>query len=804
MIKNYLKIAFRNLVRDRAFSILNIAGLAIGLASVIIIMAYIRYELSYDKSYSNHARVYRLVQETKTGSKDEFSINTSMGMGPVLQKEFPAVNGSTEAGVGDAEFKYHDEIISLHTIFVSADFFKIFNFPFLSGNSNSALSGPGSIVITEAIAKRLFAGKNPVGAVITDNNGRIKHITGVIKDIPANTHFTGDVVESYFSESDAINKKAGIKWGYETTQYILLNKNADANALEENFKSIYKEYNFEKGVSIHLQPVTDIHLRSHYEGELSSNSDIKYIYIFSSIALLILFIACINYINLTTARSLHRAREIGLRKVLGAMKAQLVVQFLTESFLFFLCSTLLAVMITSVLWPLFSAKITAYQHVLPLFDVKLTGAVFLIFVFGGLLSGAYPAFFLSSLQPVKVLKGLSKFGINVSLRKALVVLQFAISGVLIISTILIYQQLNYVNNAPLGFNKDNLITIPYFVRGNNAGAFKNELLKNSNIQSASVASWQMGTHYGASSTMNDPKDTTKELHFQFIDADIGFIKTMGIQLESGRSFSVTYANDVMNMDSLRKKHPEIKDYFNALAEQSIMVNEEAVKTLNLTHPQDTVLHAAVVQGTVIGVVKNFNGLTLHQKIGAVILRCRPNTRIGQMYIRISPRNTQSTIDYIKNEWKKFYPDNSFDFAFTDDKLQQLYAADRRFGELFGIFATLAISIACFGLFGLISLTVQNRVKEIGIRKVLGASILDITNLISVDFIKLVLVSFIISSPIAWYFMNKWLQNFAYRINIQWWVFALACGLAIFITFVTLSFQSVKAAMANPVKSLRNE
>ncbi|QKJ29855.1 ABC transporter permease [Mucilaginibacter mali] len=801
MLKNYLKIAFRTLLRDRSFSVLNLFGLAIGLASVIMIMAYIRYELSYDKGYSNYPQVYRLLQVDKPGSVSPLRVNVNMHMADVLQKEFPAIVASTPLGCSTMQFKYHNDIVKVTTIDAKADFFKIFNYQFLSGDPKTALQQPGSLVLSQTVAKQYFNGINCIGNTITDNYGNIRHVTGVVKDMPQNTHLRADVV---ISDDNPDQEVFNMESYTSMPQYVLLNKNTNAAQLEQQFKSIYKKYKFPEGTGVRLQPVTDIHLRSHYFSEISVNSDIKYIYIFASIALLILFIACINYINLTTARSLQRAREIGLRKVLGALRKQLIVQFLTESFLFFLISTILAIVIAYSLWPVFSAKITAYQQV-PLFDIAGMLGIALIFAVGGLLSGAYPAFFLSALQPVKVLKGLSKFGINISLRKALVVLQFSISGVMIIATLIVNRQLSYISNARLGFNKDNLIDVPFFIRKSQVTAFKRELLKNKDIKAVSVASWRMGQDYGMWNNYKDRTDTTKDIRYNFTYADLNFVNTMGIRILEGRNFSRAYGRDMLSPDSAWRLSKKMGDDERAAFQASfpIMLNQEAVNALGLKNPVGKVL-TKPIKGTVIAVVENFNGLSLHQKIGPVIIKSDPECEQGDMYIRVSSANISASISYIESRWKKFYPDKRFEFAFTDDKLQQLYTADQRLGSLFNIFSSLAIIIACLGLFGLISLTVQNRVKEIGIRKVLGASVLDIANLVSMDFIKLVVISFVIASPIGWYFMNKWLQDFAYRTSIDWWVFALACGITLFIAVATLSIRSVKAAITNPVNSLRNE
>lgn len=801
MFKNYFKIAFRTLLRDRSFSILNLLGLAVGLASVMMILGYIRYELSYDKFYSNYPRVYRLIQQEKPGSLNERRVNVNMGMGGVLKKEFPAISAFTSVGKFPIQFKYNNEVVKIDAIEGERDFFKVFNYQFVQGNAASAFSEPGSMVITERTAARFFKGKAIIGSLVTDKYGKVRHVSGVIKDIPQNTHLTGDAVVIGEPDTEAFNMESYTSM----PQYVLLNKNADAGQLAGQFKSIYKKYKFPQGAAVSLQPVTEIHLKSHYFSEISVNSDIKYIYIFSSIALLILFIACVNYINLTTARSLQRAREIGLRKVLGALRKQLVVQFLTESFLFFLVSTLFAVVIAYTVWPFFSAKITAYQQIIPLFNFYSLTGILLVFVIGGLLSGAYPAFFLSSLQPVKVLKGLTKFGVNLSLRKVLVVMQFAISGVLIIATMVVNRQLNYIRNTNLGFNKDNLVEIPFEIRKSHIDVFKNELLKSKDIKAITVSSWRMGKDLGGWNAFKDLKDTSKQVRYNYTDADLDFVKTMGIRLVAGRNFSPAYALDMISPDSAWRMSKKLKEEEQGAfrAKFPILLNQAAVKALGLTNPVGQTLNKPI-RGTVIGVVEDFNGMSLHQKIDPVIISSHPGCEQGSMYVRISSANISQTMAYIQNQWKKFYPDNRFEFTFTDDKLQELYTADKRLGSLFGIFSSLAIFIACLGLFGLISLTVQNRVKEIGIRKVLGASVANIAALISADFLKLVLISFVISSPIAWYFMNAWLQDFAYRINVEWWIFALACAVTILIAMATLSFQSIKAAVANPVKNLRSE
>ncbi|GAB3926951.1 ABC transporter permease [Mucilaginibacter myungsuensis] len=803
MLKNYLKIAFRNLLRDRSFSILNLLGLAIGLASVIMILGYVRYELSYDKSYSNHTRLYRLLQENPPGSVDELTPIVSVHMAEVLKKEFPAIEACSTSGKTEVEFKYKGNIVSFTAIDGDPDLLKMFNYEFVKGDAASALKDPGSLVLTESLAAKYFPGQDPMGQVITDKDKKKRHVTGVIKDIPANTHLSGEAVVSQdWKDTEAFH----VNGGSANVQYVLLNKNADPKKLDAQFSTVYKKYNFPPGTGVRLQPVTDIHLRSHYFGEQPGNSDIKYIYIFSSIALLILCIACINYVNLTTARSMHRAREIGLRKVLGALRKQLIAQFLTESFLFFAVSTLLAVVIAYALWPTFSARITGYSTTIPLFDSGSIILLLVLLVIGGLVAGAYPAFFLSSLQPVKVLKGIAKFGLNISLRKGLVVVQFVISGVLIIGTLVVTRQLNYIRNADLGFKKDNLLEIRVGNQLPKMKAFKEQLLLNKDVLSTSVSSWVIGHTYGGYKKVQDPSDTTKQIRTSSVEVEYDFLKTTDIRLVAGRFFSPAYGLDKISPDSAWRVSKDMPDEEEDLYRSGMpmVVNQAAVKLLGLKGDVIGQVITTKHRGTIVGVIDDFNGMSMHDKIEPVFLYSWPDLAQGALFVKISSKNTHQTIAYIRSQWKKFYPDYKLDLKFADDKLQELYTADVRLGSLFTIFSSLAIVIACLGLFGLISLTVQNRVKEIGIRKVLGASVASITALISADLLKLVLLSFIISSPIAWYFMDKWLQDFAYRINIEWWIFAVACAVTILIAFVTLSFRSIKAAMANPVDSLRSE
>lgn len=807
MYKNYFTIAIRNFLKNRTFTLVNLTGLAIGLASVIMILSYVGYELSYDKHYSNSNRIYRIVEVRNKGGIKTESVIANEGLAIALKREFPEVDAVTYVGSTKLNFLTQGEVIAADALTADSGFFKVFNLTFLYGNPSTALKQTNSIVITNKTAKKYFKNQNPVGEKLNlekwDGSSLSFTITGVIKDIPANTHFKTEAITSVNENHANLNYWEGYS---AMPQYMLLKSKTSINQLENKLNTFYSKYNFPKEIKIEFQPVTSIHLHSNIPNEPFVNSDIRYIYIFSATALLILFIACINYVNLTTARSLQRVKEVGVRKVLGAGRKQLSYQFIGESFLFFCAAIPFAFLIANVFWPLFVKIINIQVNNAYLISRQNILIISAISIISGITSGIYPSFFLSGLQPVAILKDSQKgFKVNLGIRKTLIVLQFIISVTLIISTIVIYKQLTFINNMPLGFNKEHLIVLPPQNSKNNYTAFKNELIQNINIKSVTTASWNIGERYGASSSMDNPNDSTKEVKFNFVDADFDFLKTMQIDLIEGRNFSPGYASDLVNVDSiLSSRKFSSTEFTNILALRPIIISENTVKELQLRNPVGQVLKLGALQGTVIGVIKDFQGLSLHQKTAPLVLRAWRENPHGSTYIRISPQNTPATLQYIQSKWKAFFPASKFDFSFVDERLQKLYDSERRLASLFTVFAVLAICIACAGLFSLVALMVQQRTKEIGIRKVLGAGITEIVKLITKDFVILITIAIFIASPLAWYAMNKWLQNFPYRIHISGWIFFIAGALAIAIALITISFQAIKAAMANPVKSLRTE
>ncbi len=807
MYRNYFIIALRNFFKDKTYALINLIGLAVGLASVILIFAYVQYELSYDKNYSNSSRVYRLMGEYNN-DEDQRTVLLPKPLAATFKTEFPEIEATAPLQKNSIDFLHNGESLPVQVINTDSNFFKVFNLPFYSGDAATALTAENSIVISKRTANFFFGATNPTGKdlVVKNYDGKIfsYKVTGIINDIPANNHFKAEAII-------ADNRDVGkLDWRFYSSvpQYIILNKNTTINQLENKISSVYKKYDFPKFIDIQFQAVQSIHLHSNIPDEPYTNSDISYVYIVSFVALLILSIACVNYINLTTARSLQRVREVGVRKVLGAERWQLTFQFITESLMFFLTTLPVALLIAKISWPLFAKIINIETDKNILFTWRNVIVVFIISSVTGILSGLYPSVFLSKLQPVHILKDWQKsLKINFDIRRSLILLQLVISVVLIISTIVVNKQLQFINTLQLGFNKEHLIVLPYQPMKNKALSFKNELLQNRNIKQVSIANWNIGERYGGSSSMDNPADTTKTLNFSFLFADFDFIKTMQMQIVEGRNFSLNYAVDNVNIDSLSMHSGKLSSErrMNIMSSESIIVTENTAEAIGLKKPfTGHVLKLPVLQGTMIGVVKEFQGLSLHEKSPLVILKASREVEEGFTYLRINPTNISATLSFLQDKWKQFFPNSTYNFSFVDERIQNLYTSKRRLASLFSLFAVMAILIACSGLFSLVALSVQQRTKEIGIRKVLGATVADITALLSKDFVKLVCIAILIASPLAWLLMNKWLDDFAYRIKINSWIFIFSTVLVIAITIITALFQAIKAAMANPVKSLRTE
>lgn len=806
MLKNYLKIAWRNLTKYKFTSFINLFGLTVGLACCLLIVTYIINETSYDKYHPYADRTYRF---SRTFHNDEGVQSLHLGaiappFAPLLKTEYPEIEKMTRLlSNGNTAFVYDDKKFYENKVFFADDeLTDVFKIDVLKGNAKKALEQPFTIMITDEIAKKYFGNEDPMNKLVKLDNNLPCKVGGVYKPFPSNTHIHADVLISFNTLKDSAiygEKNLQTNWGNNSfLTYAVLAKNADPKKLESKFPAfIDKYFHFpdepagfkgSKYTHLYLTPLTDIHLKSHLDYEVEENGDIKRIYIFSIIALFILLIACINYMNLSTARSVLRAKEIGIRKTVGAEKKEIIFQFLAESVLVSWMAIILAFLITVIMLPylneLSGLKLSAASLFKWYIIVPLLITPFVV----GLLSGFYPALFMSSFNPSKVLKGVFRIGGNISLRKALVVAQFAVSIILIISTAIVFKQLRYMQQKSLGLDKDHVITMFNTAAfGTQFESFRNELLQNKDVKDVTRSSRiPSGRLLDAQNVAIPTADTVKPLQIdlKYVAVDYHFIPTYGMKMLAGRNYSNDYKTD----------------------SSSFIINESAVKALGWKSPSDAVNKQLVYggqKGSIIGVVKDSHFESLHQRIPAMLFLVNPGN-FGRISIKLSGNNLASSLASVENTWKKFLPETPYVSTFVDESFAKLYESEQRQKLIFTTFACIAIFIACLGLFGLSAFTISQRVKEIGIRKVLGADTSTIVTLLSKDFLKLVGVAAIIAFPIAWYAMHKWLDDFAYRINIPVWIFIVSGFVAAIIAFLTISFQAVKAATANPVKNLRTE
>jgi len=808
MIKNYIKTAFRSLRKNKGFTAINVLGLALGLATCLLIVFYVVDELSYDRYNVNASRIYRVNEDLKLGDN---KVQYAVCMAPLaqtLKNDFPDVENTARLkNIGGMHVtKGTESILEYNALFADPSVFDVFTLPVICGDKKSALTKPNTVVITEDMAKKYFGRLNVVGEnlIIDGNLQKPIKVTAVIKNIPEQSHFHADFLVSMASNPDS----KSIEWlrsDYNT--YVLMRKGADYKKLEAQFPQFLRKYSggqiqqelnmsydtFEKNGSffrLNMMPLTDIHLHSSLTGELGVNGSVQYVYIFSAIAIFILLIACVNFMNLSTARSANRAKEVGVRKVLGSARKYLIFQFLAESTMVTFIAVIIALVFAMLILPAFNhfadKSITVNFHTLTWLVPSALIAIMVI----GFLSGLYPAFFLSAFNPMQVLKGKISTGFKGgALRGFLVVFQFSISIFLIVGTLVINNQLHYIQNRDLGYNRNQVLIIQHaFELGDHAKIFKQEIKQLPGVSNATLSGYlpttsNRGTGIFYKEAVAEPK---KSLYPQIWSVDEDYIGTLAMKIKSGRNFSAQMPSD----------------------SNAIVINETAAKFLGFSDPVNKIVYRSsggpnptYKPYTIIGMVKDFNFSSLHDNISPVVMQL--NTDNGSLSIKVSTANMPALLSQIEDKWKGFTPAH-FQYTFMDQDFDAMYRSEQRIGTIFIAFTTLAIVIACLGLFGLAAYAAEQRTKEIGIRKVLGASIANIAGMLSKDFIKLICISIVISTPFAWYFMQKWLQDFAYRINIEWWVFAIAGAAALLIAFITISFQSVKAAVANPVKSLRSE
>ncbi len=815
MIRNYFKTALRNLGKHKFYALINIFGLSVGVAVCIIIALFVVNELSYDRHHEHAHRIYRIKSEIIFGGNHMNMLFTPAPLAAALQEEFPEVAAAVH-------FRQHGSYLvkretenmkEQNVVWAGKEFFNIFTAPLLEGNPEGILDAPNTMAVSERTAKKFFPGENALGqTLILDNQSNFK-ITGVYENMPANSHFDFDFILA----AEGLPEAKETFWLSNNFQtYLLLHEGADAGALNAKLPQMVAthiepqliqvidvtldKFN-ESGNKIEysLQPLSDVHLKSNLTGEFKPGFSMTYVYMFVAIALFILLIACINFMNLSTARSANRAKEVGVRKVMGSGRLHLIRQFLAESTLLSVLAFLIAIGIAWLLLPLFNG-LAGRNLSIPFSSVSFYGILMIGAVLTGLLAGIYPAFFLSAFKPVSVLKGQVSLGMRSGfVRSSLVVFQFTVSIILIIATIAVFSQLNYIQNKKIGFNKDQVIMVEdAYTLGDQRLAYKNEILNHGMIVSGTFSgylpvsdTWRSDNPWWVEG--RDPSQQENMVSLQNWSVDHDYITTLGMTMKEGRDFSLDFPSD----------------------SSAVILNETAVRSFNFDG--DPIGKRIATFGgenrefdrdnleilTVIGIVDNFHFESLKADIGPVMLflSSRPQ---GFISFRFQSADTKAVVGLLESKWREMAPGQPFTYSFLDDSFGRMYAAETRLGKVFAVFAGFAIVIACLGLFALAAFMAEQRTKEIGIRKVLGATVSGIVGLLSKDFVKLLLIAIAIASPLAWWAMNRWLEDFAYRIEIQWWMFAMAGLSAVAIALLTVSYQAIRAAIANPVDSLRDE
>jgi len=803
---NYFKVALRNITRQKFYAFINIFGLSIGMASAILILVYINDELSFDKFHKDANKIYRVGINGRLAGQDFNGAYSSAPMATAFVDEIPEIYDAVRLNIWTKVItKYEDKAFSEPKLLLAdSNFFSFFTFNLLQGNKDEVLKGPNKLVLTESTAKKYFGysgqgDTSPIGKLMTIGNGtRTCEVTGIAEDPPTNSHFHFNMIMSM----DSWEQSKRTEW--TSNNFLMYFKVAGSpDHLDEKFEAMVNKYvgpEIKQYLGIDIdqfreqggaykyvyEPLTDIHLKSRLDGQIEPGGRIDYLYIFGSIALFIILIACINFMNLTTARSANRAKEVGIRKTIGAVRIRLMGQFFSESILFAVISAVLALIIIWLVLPSFNTlagkEISMAAFANPTFLASIIGLVILV----GIGAGSYPAIYLTSFKPAEVLKGKVRAGFRTSgIRSFLVILQFSISIGLIISTLLVYQQLNHLQNKNLGFEKDNVLIIDNVPKlENNKQAFKDILLQSPGIADVSYST-HVPPHIENNSVFRPLGENAEDNLFYFYRVDEDYDETMGLDIVQGRFFSKDIASD----------------------SNAVILNEAAMKQLGWQNYEGHGLFSfndsddgEVIN--VIGVVKDFNFQTLRNDVKPMLLLYGPDW--GLVSIRIKSGNLQESIDFIENTWTELSGNAPFDYVFLDEDFDSLFRAEQRMGSIFLVFTILAIVIACLGLFGLASFTAEQRSKEISIRKVMGASIAQVVLMLSASFTKLVLISFLVATPIAYYGMNLWLEGFAYRITIGF-ITLFAGGIAaLLISWLTISFQAFRAARANPVGSLRSE
>ncbi|MBL7871142.1 MAG: ABC transporter permease [Cyclobacteriaceae bacterium] len=806
MYKSYLKVAWRNLLKSQGLFAINIAGLAIGIATCLIIMLFVVDELSFDRFNEKADQMVRVVLKGKVNGEVIKEAVTAAPVAATLEAEFPEVLQATRLrSMGSPKISYKNTAFKNSKVaFVDPNFFEVFTLPLIQGNPSTALTEPNTIIITKEQAHKYFGEEDPINKMLefTDAKEQYK-VTGVIEKVPANSHFHFDL----FASMEGLAHAKENNWMESNYfNYLVLAEGTDQKEFENKLPAIIKKYmgpqveqmgmSFEKfkangnEIGIFIQPLTDIHLHSDFasQSELEAGGDLKSVYIFGAVALFMLLIACINFMNLSTAGATKRNKEVGVKKVLGSRKNQLVQQFLTESFISTAVSMVLAVVLVIIALPFFNQLSGKGLEAAFLLNSNVLISLLILAIVITLLAGSYPAFFLSSIKPISALKNkVVSGGRSKGIRSGLVVFQFVISASLILAIIVVNQQMSYIQNKELGYDRDQLLVLrDSRLLGTNENAFKNQILTDPRVQSVTMSAFVPAGPTDNNITGVYPGQRHEEVRRTiFYQVDAQYIPTMGMELVAGRNFSHKLGSDSLN----------------------VIVNETAIKIFGLEdNPLGQTLTANAGNDrkktlTIIGVVKDFHFKSLHETIAPLIMLNNP---YGGLIVKGKTKDMAGLIASIENKWKSFQVEEPFSYGLLDELYNETYVREQKMGSILKIFGMLTIFVACLGLFGLVTFTAEQRIKEIGVRKVLGANVTEIVTLLSKDLIILVAISFVIAFPLGYYMMDQWLQDFAYKIEIQGWVFALAGVTTLLIAFFTMSFKTIKSALANPVESLRSE
>jgi putative ABC transport system permease protein len=814
MLQNYLTIASRNLSKHKFYTLINVAGLALGIAACLMISLYVLHEMSYDKHFTNAHRIYRVDNEIKFNGNHHVLAVCPAPLAETFLRDFPEVESVVRFRQwGSFLVKRTTENIKEHRVmFVDNSIFEVFKFPVKYGDTKAALTEPNTLVFSEAAARRHFGEENPVGQTVVLNNDQNYKVTAVLRDFPKTTHFEFDMFLSMAGHEDSKNP-TWLSNNYAT--YILLKEGASPENLAAKFPKMIdtyigpqiqmvfgKDFNMDKFqqagnfLEFTLMPLTSIHLHSDKTAELGVNSDVTYVYLFGAIAFFILIIACINFMNLSTARSSNRAKEVGVRKVLGSLRSHLIKQFLTESVLLTVGAFVIGIGIAALAIPFFNT-LSQRQIAIPFGDPVFIAIIIAAMLVIGFLAGLYPSLFLSAFKPVNILKGKLSLGMKSGMvRSSLVVFQFVISIFLVIATITIQRQLSYIQHKKLGFRKDQVVVVQdTYVLGSQTEAFKNELVKNHIVTSGTTSGFLPVAGWGRNDSSFWPEGVQPSqenlISMQNWQVDFDYLKTFDMKIKSGRDFSKDFPSD----------------------SSAIILNESAVKRFGFADPigkkivtyawQEGAIENNITNTyTIIGVVEDFHFESLKDNITPLGLFLGDAN--WTMSFRFESTDTKEVITLLEKTWKSMAPGQPFQYTFLDDAFGKMYSSEQRLGQIFGIFASLAIVIACLGLFALSAFTAEQRTKEIGIRKVLGASVSSIVMLLSREFGKLIIIAFIIAAPLSWFAVDWWLQGYTYKAHIGIVIYLLAGASAFLVAWLTMGYQSIKAATNNPVDSLRSE